>query len=148
MQRATDALLIDNVAPPFAVLRRIRELVSELEGERREIEPIEHHLAAASSTGVRAAAEAWRGLVDGVETFDFDMWMLARKLVADTFSRIVVYPSGFDPESNDGSIDLILIAKRDSKRILRVDRRTGEWRSTEELNHFDKQNSDPPRPGR
>jgi len=72
-------------------------------------------------------------LVNGVEHLDYDARMLARQLVADTFSRIVVYQSGFRPDVNDGTIGLLLVAKRGTTRMLHVDRLNGEWRAAEEL---------------
>lgn len=133
VQRVTDALLLDDGEAPAAVLRRVRELESQLASERRDVDSFEHRLAASASNVAPAAAEAWRDLVSSVEHLDYDARMLARQLVADTFSRIVIYQSGFRPDVDDGSIGLLLTAKRGTTRMLHVDRRTGEWRSAEEL---------------
>lgn len=133
VQRVTDALLLDDGEAPVAVLRRVRELESQLASERRDVESLEHHLAASASSVAPAAADAWRDLVQGVENLDYDARMLARQLVADTFSRIVIYQSGFRPDVDDGTIGLLLIAKRGTTRMLHVDRRTGEWRAAEDI---------------
>ncbi len=56
--------------------------------------------------------------------------------VADTFERISIYHRGTEPEQTrswKGTIDLVLVAKRGSARILHVDRQTGEWRGGEEI---------------
>ncbi|MFA8449051.1 hypothetical protein ACEPTQ_24325, partial [Ralstonia wenshanensis] len=79
-----------------------------------------------------AAADAWRELVNGVEQLDYDARMLARQLVADTFSRIVIYQSGFRPDVEADSIGLLLVARRGSTRLLHIDRKTGDWRAAEE----------------
>ncbi|HEM7896953.1 TPA: recombinase family protein [Burkholderia cenocepacia] len=133
VQRVTDALLTDDGEPPAAVLRRVRELESQLTSQRRDVDSFEHHLAASASNVAPAAAEAWRQLVNGVEHLNYDARMLARQLVADTFSRIVIYQSGFCPDANPGLIGLLLIAKRGNTRMLHIDRKTGEWHAAEEF---------------
>ncbi|WP_431206715.1 recombinase family protein [Burkholderia cepacia] len=132
VQRVTDALLFDDGEAPAAVLRRVRELESQLASERRDVDSFEHQLAASASNVAPAAADAWRELVHGVEHLDYDARMLARQLVADTFSKIVVFQSGFRPDDDDGTIGLLLIAKRGTIRMLHVDRKTGEWRAAQE----------------
>ncbi|WP_330995009.1 hypothetical protein [Burkholderia stagnalis] len=72
--------------------------------------------------------------MNGVEQLDYDARMMARQLVADTFSRIVVYQSGFRPDVDDESIGLLLIAKRGTTRLLNIDRKTGGWHAAEEIN--------------
>ncbi|RQZ18386.1 recombinase family protein [Burkholderia sp. Bp9031] len=133
VQRVTDALLVDDGDAPAAVLRRLRELESRLLIERRDVDSFEHHLAASAANVTPAAADAWRELVHGVEHLDYDARMLARQLVADTFSRIVIYQSGFRPDADDGTIGVVLVAKRGTIRMLHVDRKTGEWRAAEEI---------------
>ncbi|WP_321914833.1 recombinase family protein [Paraburkholderia sp. J11-2] len=133
VKRVTDALLVDDGDTPAAILQRLRELEKQLAGERREVESLEHHVAASASSATPAAADAWRALVEGVELLDYDARMMARQLVADTFSRIVIYQSGFEPSTGQDTIGLVLVAKRGSTRILHVDRRTGEWRAGEDF---------------
>lgn len=133
VQRVTDALLLDDGEAPAVVLRRVRELESQLANERRDVDSLEHQLAASASSAAPAAADAWRDLVQGVENLDYDVRMTARQLVADTFSRIVIYQSGFTPDVEDGTIGVVLVAKRGTTRLLNVDRRTGEWRAAEEI---------------
>ncbi|QMI45653.1 recombinase family protein [Burkholderia sp. MBR-1] len=133
VQRVTDALLFDDGEAPAAVLRRVRELESQLTSERRTVDSFEHQLTASASNVAPAAAEAWRELVNGVEQLDYDARMLARQLVADTFSKIVIFQSGFRPDDDDGGIGVVLVAKRGTTRLLNVDRKTGEWRAAEEI---------------
>jgi hypothetical protein len=130
----TGALLGDDGEAPAAVLRRVRELPNQLASERHYVDSFEHHLAASASNVAPAAADPWRELANGVEQLDYDTRMLARQLVADTFSTIVAYQSGFQPNSESDSIGLTLIAKRGNTRMLIVDRKTGEWRAAEEHN--------------
>ncbi|MGS1033090.1 recombinase family protein [Burkholderia glumae] len=131
--RVTDALLTDEEQAPAALLKRMRDMEAELERERHRCGALELRVHAAASAEAPAAADAWSALVRGVEELDYDARMQARQLVADTFSRIVVFQSGFYPETDDGLIGLMLIAKRGSTRLLHVDRRTGEWRSADDV---------------
>lgn len=133
VRRVTDALLFDDGEAPAAVLRRVRELESQLASARRDVDSFEHHLTAVASNVAPAAADAWRELVHGVEHLDYDSRMLARQLVADTFSRIVIYQSGFRPDVDKESIGLLLVAKRGLTRVLHVDRKSGQWRSADDL---------------
>ncbi|MFL9994909.1 recombinase family protein [Paraburkholderia sediminicola] len=132
--RITDAMLADSDAAPLAFIRKARELETELESEKKTIETLEHELATTTNNATPAAAEAWAALVQGVEELDYDARTQARQLVADTFSRIVVYRKGFELADNeDSSIGLLLIAKHGNTRMLRIDRRTGAWKAAEDL---------------
>ncbi|KVE06576.1 integrase [Burkholderia vietnamiensis] len=133
VRRVTDALLLDDGEAPAAVLRRVRELESQLDVERRDVDSLEHQLTSAASAGTPTTVDAWRELVRGVDQLDYDARLTARQLVADTFSRIVIYQSGFRPALDGGKIGLVLVAKRGSTRMLHVDRKTGEWREAEDV---------------
>lgn len=134
ISRITDAMLSDSDAAPLAFVRKARELEAQLEREQKAIEALEHELATASNNATPAAAEAWAELVKGVEELDYEVRTKARQLVADTFSRIVIYRKGFDlTDKDDSSIGLLLVAKHGSTRMLRVDRRTGAWKASEDL---------------
>ncbi|CAB3716637.1 hypothetical protein LMG27174_04600 [Paraburkholderia rhynchosiae] len=132
--RITDAMLADSDAPPVAFAKKARELEALLAAKQKEIEALEHELAASANNTTPAAAEAWADLVQGVEELDYEARTQARQLVADTFSKIVVFRKGFDLTNNpDDTIDLLLIAKHGNTRMLRIDRRTGAWNAAEDL---------------
>ncbi|MGF6937001.1 DNA invertase Pin-like site-specific DNA recombinase [Paraburkholderia sp. UCT70] len=132
--RVTESMLADSDAPPVAFVRKARELESQLTAEQKVIETLEHELAASANNATPAVAEAWAMLVHGVEQLDYEARTQARQLVADTFSKIVVFRKGFDLANNsEDTIDLLLIAKHGNTRILRVDRRTGAWKAAEDL---------------
>jgi len=62
-----------------------------------------------------------------VMDLDTDARLQARQLVADTFSRIVVYASGLRPDDSPPDIiDVVLVAKGGRSRLLRVDT-AGRW---------------------
>ncbi|MBM5590074.1 recombinase family protein [Burkholderia pseudomallei] len=132
IQRVTDALLSEADAPPAAVLRRIRELEAQLQRDRHEINSLEGRLAAESSS-TPAVAQAWAKLVEGVEGLDYDARMQARQLVADTFSRIVIYHRGFTPRANSNTIGLLVVGKRGVTRLIKIDRKSGKWKAAEEI---------------
>jgi hypothetical protein len=80
-----------------------------------------------------AAAERWTELADGVQRLDYDARTHTRQLVADSFSKIAVYRQGFSSVEDDGTIGLLLIGKRGSTRMLNIDRRTGTWTASADI---------------
>jgi len=133
IQRVTDALLSDDGDTPAALVRRIRDLESELAHARHEVDALENELAATPQTP--AAADAWAELAKGVERLDYDSRLKARNLVAETFSQIIVYRRGLDMGVEESSIALTLVAKRGTARNLLIDGTTGEWRAADEIDH-------------
>ncbi|MCO1341921.1 hypothetical protein L0Z26_08285 [Burkholderia multivorans] len=142
IQRITDALLSDDGVAPAAFMRRARELETELAKQRREIESLEHQIAASNAHDVPAASKAWARLVDGVLTLDYDARLKARQLVADSFQKIVLFQRGFTPldhaptdrRKRSGTIGLLLVTKRGGTRLLNIDRKTGHWEAEDNLN--------------
>jgi hypothetical protein len=47
----------------------------------------------------------------------------ARQLVADTFERITIYHRGYLPTLERGAMDMVLLAKGGTARLLRIDRK-------------------------
>lgn len=132
IKRVTNLLLRESDAAPTSVLKRIRELESQVDTDHQEIEGLERLLVSAAVPPPSVAKE-WGELVNGVEHLDYDARMKARQLVSETFSRIVVYHRGFKPRSNGNMIGVLLMAKRGTTRLLHVDRKTGDWCAAEEL---------------
>ncbi len=133
IHRVTDALLSDDGDTPVAIVRRIRDLESELTRARHDIDALENELAATPQTP--AAADAWAELAKGVEQLDYDSRLKARNLVAETFSQVVVYRAGLDVGVDESSIALTLVAKRGTARNILIDRISGEWRAADEIDH-------------
>lgn len=137
IERITDAMLADDAGEaPAAFKRRARELEATLAEQEAEAEALERELATAAASPTPAVAKAWTDLQVGVKALDYDARTKARQLVADTFERIAIYHRGTEPEQTrswKGTIDLVLVAKRGSARILHVDRQTGEWRHGEDV---------------
>ncbi|KGE09949.1 integrase [Burkholderia gladioli] len=131
--RVTNALLMDEEQAPVLLLKKMRAMEAELERERSRCNTLDLKLQAAIIDGAPAAADAWSNLAHGVEQLDYKVRMQARQLVADTFLRIVVFPSGFRPKVDNGLIGMILISKSGTARLLHVNRKTGALCSAEDV---------------
>jgi DNA invertase Pin-like site-specific DNA recombinase len=132
ISKIMDAMLADPDAIPAAFARKVRELEDRLKAEREVVEKLEHELAA-TNTATPASAQVWADLVKGVEALDYDARMKVRQLVADSFSKIAIYRCGFMSTEDDGTIGLLLIGKRGSTRMLNIDRRTGTWTASADI---------------
>ncbi|MBO9352918.1 recombinase family protein [Bordetella petrii] len=136
LSRITEAILNGDGTAPAAFRRKATELEADQERANAEIVKLEHELAASSRGPTKATAQAWRELVSGVEALDNDARLKARQLVADTFSRIVVFHRGVTPgplNAKKGVIDLLLVGKHGNTRLLHIDRQTGEWKAGEDI---------------
>lgn len=138
LERLTDAMLAsreDGVPATFA--KRARELEAERQRLETTIQAAERDLAATARTDIKGTDEAWRLLVDGVEAQDYDARLQTRQLLADTFERIVIYHRGVrpTPEGEKGHMDMMLMAKGGTARMLRIDR-AGQLLMAESLADF------------
>lgn len=131
--RITDALLADNSgAAPLAFVRRAREVEQLLGVAQAATKKLERELAGRASHAEPAQAEKWAALAAGVAANDYAARDQVRQLVMDTFERIVIYMRGVGGDGRKGqSIDVMLVPRGGRPRLLRIDRRTGEWRAGE-----------------
>lgn len=128
LERVTAALIAgDGGATPIAFVRAARDLEAQIAAARQEEALAEADLARSSRRDLPAIAEQWRHLVAGALSLDYDARMQVRQLVAETFARIVIYHCGITPEAASRHIDLVLMAKGGTPRMLRVDRKSGAW---------------------
>jgi hypothetical protein len=133
IERITNAILQDEDVVPMAFARKARELEEALEKSKREVTDAEAELATYSRK-IPATAKSWKTLVAGVQAQDYESRLKARQLVADTFSRIVVYRHGINPsESESNALDMVLIPHGGQPRLLRIHRKTGDWLAGEDL---------------
>lgn len=137
LQKLTDVMLAtESEGTPLIFARRARQLETELATAEKDLAQAERELASVSRQDLRGADEAWRALAAGVEAQDTPTRLKARQLVADTFERIVVFHHGVSPSPDAGErdyhIDIQLIAKGGTARMLRVDR-SGNWIDGEEV---------------
>ncbi|PMY63160.1 MULTISPECIES: recombinase family protein [Pseudomonas] len=129
LERVSEALLAaEGGASPLIFVRKARELEEQYAGKRKEVAQAERELVAVSNRDQPGLAEAWAQLASGVEALDYDARMRVRQLVRETFERIVVYHHGMQAAGREGKvIDLLLVGKGGQPRLLRIDRKTGDW---------------------
>jgi DNA invertase Pin-like site-specific DNA recombinase len=128
LARLVDAMLaVDAADTPTAFARRARDLEADQTRLQAGIDQAEHQLGTLARHDIDGADARWRELAAGVMDLDTDARLQARQLVADTFSRIVVYASGLRPDDSPPDIiDVVLVAKGGRSRLLRVDT-AGRW---------------------
>lgn len=131
IERVSEALIAsEGGAAPLVFVRKARDLEAQLAARQKEVAQSERELLAVSNRHQPALAEAWLQLVEGVESLDYASRMKARQLVGETFERIVIYHRGMQAQDRTGKfIDVLLVGKGAQPRLLRVDRKTGEWKS-------------------
>ena len=135
LTRITEALLAsDDGAAPLTFIRTARELEAALAKAKQEVQAAEREVVATSQTATPAMAEAWEALTNGVNTLDEEARMMARKLVRDTFSQIVVYTRGLTPKADITKIGVVLVAKGGGSRTLVIDRKSGELKLGADFN--------------
>lgn len=136
LSKITDALLADDSgATPLVFIKKARELEALLAKLKSEESGLEAQLRQSSQIDLHAAAQAWHELTDKALALDYDARMKARKLVKDTFERIVIYAVGVKPnkENKKTPIDILLIPKGGTPRGLQIDRKTGEYKRAEDF---------------
>jgi len=133
LQRLTDALLDTDGAVPATFARRARELEAARDMKAAEVQAAERALADAARADITGADERWRTLAAGVQALDYAARMQARQLVADTFERVVVFRKGITPgDTPPGQIDVMLMAKGGTARMLSIDK-AGGWLAAEDV---------------
>lgn len=132
--RITEALLDDDSgAAPIAFVRKARELEAQQVIAEQKVVQLEYGLAAVSGTSQPAQAERWEELSELVCTDDYTAREKVRQLVMDTFERIVIYMRGLEPDGRKGQfIDVQLLSRTGQQRLIQIDRRSGEWVSSED----------------
>jgi hypothetical protein len=134
LARVADALLAAEESTPLVFVRKARELEAKIAEESDREKVTEAELRGVDSHRAPAVSSAWAKLVTGALSLDYEARMRTRQLVADTFERIVIYHRGMSPDNNNEKhIDLLLIAKGGKPRLLRIDRKTGEWQAGEDF---------------
>ncbi|AMB78563.1 integrase [Pseudomonas fragi] len=132
--KITEALLDDDSgAAPLAFIRKARELEAQQVIAEQKVMQLEYGLAAVSGTSQPAQAERWEELSELVCTDDYTAREKVRQLVMDTFERIVIYMRGVDPDDRKGQfIDVQLLSRTGQHRLIQIDRRSGNWVSSED----------------
>lgn len=139
LERLMDVILATGSDVPSSFAAKARQLEAERDAAQKGIEEAERDLAHAARVNLKGVDEIWRTLAAGVEAQDYDARMKARKLVGDTFERIVVFWKGMKPRKSVGvgqrnnlPIDLVLVAKGGVSRLIHIDAK-GEWLAGDEV---------------
>ena len=113
----------DGGATPIAFVRKARELESQIAAAKADERTAAINLERTVNRSTPTIANEWRALVSAALNFDYDARMKVRQLVADTFESIVIYHKGVMPDGKKvAPIDIVLIAKGGTPRMLRIDR--------------------------
>lgn len=134
LSKVTDALLADESgAAPLAFIRKARELEEQQAVAEKKVAQLEHEAMASSGVVRPAQAERWVELAAQVAEGDYSAREKVRQLVMDTFNRIVIYMRGIDTEVGDGKfVDVQLFSRTGQHRLLRIDRKKGDWVASED----------------
>lgn len=134
LSKVTNALLADESgAAPLAFIRKARELEEQQAAAEKRVAQLEHEALATSGVVRPAQAERWVELAAQVAAGDYVAREKVRQLVMDTFNRIVIYMRGIDIEVGDGKfVDVQLFSRTGQHRLLRIDRKKGNWVASED----------------
>ena len=134
LERLMAIMFADQDSAPITFVRKGREIEAQIVEAKREVVMAEADLNRTSQRNTPAIAKQWRELADSALALDYDARMRLRQMVADTFERIVIYHQGTTPGSTEiPHIDLVLISKGGSSRILRINRKSGTWIAMESV---------------
>ncbi|WP_137936121.1 recombinase family protein [Chitinivorax sp. B] len=136
LKRVTDALLAAEDNSPVAFIRKAQELESKILESQAELQILNQKLARLGSKNIPEIANTWKALVADALELDYEARMKLRKLVYDNFEKIVVFQFGVMPHqtSPEKVMDILLISKVGTTRMLRVDRKSGAWIAGEDVN--------------
>lgn len=127
LERLTDALLDAEGGAPATFIKRGRELEEQRAQLQRRVAEAEQQLAQVARADLDGADDRWRTIAEGVDALDYAARTQARKLIVDTFERIVVWHSGLRPDkAPKGTIDIMFKARGGDSRTLRIDA-SGGW---------------------
>jgi DNA invertase Pin-like site-specific DNA recombinase len=128
LQRIMDAMFSTD-DPPASFAQQARVIEKEIARLNHAIKTDEAALLAEANTPTQEAASIWATLAKGVEDDDIDARIAVRKLVVDTFEKIVFYRHGINPppveqikHQKDKEWELLLVSKSGVSRFLRISR--------------------------
>jgi hypothetical protein len=115
---------------PAVLVRQMQELEKRIASNKER----ERHLSIEITVKAKnkiVDAEAWRNLHAGFFAFDHSARTAARKLFDDTFSGVRVFFQATHPTKGTPALGLELTSTSGEKRVLTIDRKTGELLSIE-----------------
>jgi DNA invertase Pin-like site-specific DNA recombinase len=128
LERLTDAMLAsEEGGVPKTFAKRARELEFEQQKFKLMVEAAERDLASTIRTDITGTDEIWKALTKGVLNQEPDARMKARRLVAETFSKILIFSRGVRPdETPSKNVSMTLLAKGGVEKLLHIDYK-GKW---------------------
>lgn len=134
LTRITEALLADDGPTPISFARAAREIEAQLEQAKADEAAADQVVLTAANRQRPTVAREWGEMIQRILALDIDARLKARQMVADTFERIVIYMHGIVPDpSARGPIDMVLIGRGGSTRMIRIDRKTGNLIDLEDV---------------
>lgn len=128
LDRIIDAMLASD-SPPAAFAARARAIETEIAALNHAIRADEAALMVEANKPTREAAAIWAESALAALAGDMDARIKVRKLVGETFEKIVLYRYGMNPPpieetrgQKDKGWDLLLVSKSGVSRYLRINR--------------------------
>lgn len=122
-ERLVDALAEDGGEAPRAMLVRVRELEREADEADTEAARIERTLATLDAPQASDQPARWLALLAGIEALETDARMEARRMMQETFARVVLWHRGRGEEGD--VFDLELTLRGGGEMRMRFDRGSG-----------------------
>ena len=110
---------------PKVLLKRMHDMEAELDAAKHREQQIAAELSVSTSTA-SATSDVWSAIRESAINLDYDARVKARKLVRETFEKIVVYYSGGVITTPEGHVDILLVAKNGVSRLLTISRKSGQ----------------------
>jgi hypothetical protein len=92
--------------------------------EKRRVVSLD--LATVTSTKLITDAEAWQEIREQILSGDYDARMRCRKMILETFNRIVLYTRGFPHDLKSKVVCMMLVSKTGQEKLVAFDRDTGD----------------------
>jgi DNA invertase Pin-like site-specific DNA recombinase len=144
LAKLLDAML-ESDKPPKSWVERTHTLEAQIDQLRATVASSESELAIASRTISGTQHEQFAALSAGVAAMQDEPRLKARKLITDTFERLVVWHRGMQPETtepdpkwklrraqNREHVDVLLMGKNGTTRLLRIDQH-GAWVAADDI---------------
>lgn len=130
-QEKEDKIARDSLEDGGSILPAYKKLLIEIQGNifnlTKESDELHAEINDLNKLKSISDASAWSSLAKRALDLDDEARMKVRKLMSDTFKRITVYfqDMPYNPESK--TILVSLTSQNDNTRILRINKKTGEW---------------------
>lgn len=131
LNRVVDAMLGTD-APPAVFAVRAREIETEISKLNHAIKIDEAALLNEANAPTRQAAEHWAAVAQSVKDGDIESRVTVRKMVSDTFEKVVFYRYGSGADGFNADLhqcykrekewDIVLVSRSGVTRQLRIDR--------------------------